>query len=92
MSSFTSRIAGQFASSPGGGNCANARFFLWMALDGARSSLAFLDRAERERPGVVSPQARAETGALVRLIELMAERALREPAPARIEEFEDALA
>ena len=72
MSSFQSRIAHRFATSPGGGNRASAPFFLDMAMIEARAALAFLDRAERDMPGLVSSSTRYAIEAAIADIQALA--------------------
>jgi hypothetical protein len=51
VSTHRSLSAWKFATSSGLGNCANAKFFEWLALMNARAALANLLRAERDEPG-----------------------------------------
>ena len=50
MSSHISRIAERYATYPGCGNRASAPFFLAMAGFALKAAIAWLDRAERDRP------------------------------------------
>ena len=83
MSSFQSRIAHKFATSPGGGNRASAPFFLDMAMIEARAALAFLDRAERDRPGLVSSNTRQAIEAAIADIQATANASRQRVAPIR---------
>ena len=72
MSSHRSRISQRlFPEACISGNRATAPFFLWMALHAARSLVAWLDRAERERAGTIPPVLYAEAKSLMRGIELV---------------------
>lgn len=75
--SIRSTSAWKFATSGAPGNYATAPFFLWMALHGAKSALAFLHRAERDRPGCVNERTKAEAESLVRHIEALEQRSWR---------------
>lgn len=83
MSSFQSRIAHKFATSPGGGNRASAPFFLDMAMIEARAALAFLDRAERDAPGTVHGNIRCDLEMAIASIQALADRCRQRVMPVR---------
>lgn len=90
MSSFRARLAQKLGLSPKPGNCANAPFFLDMALANTKAALANLDRAERDCPGIVEPRTRAALDVLIHHMEIAASRSReREPIRAPVVSPED---
>jgi hypothetical protein len=77
MSSHVSRIAERFASHAAPGNRASAPFFLAMAGFALKSAAAWLERAERDRSGIIGECTIGKVHGLTDLIEGMERSARR---------------
>ena len=83
MSSHISRIAERYATHPGCGNRASAPFFLAMAGFALKAAIAWLDRAERDRPEMGHGSAADAARMLGDQVEAL-ERHARQPVPLNV--------